>query len=67
MKMYGNATFINESDKVYYVVKVNGQCVSMKHSNKILAEQELLNLPEDQKAQAEIVPVTATGDRILLG
>ena len=55
------------NDTIYYVVRVGGKEVSTRYSNRVLAEQELINLAPEQKQLAEIVPVTADGKQVLLG
>ncbi len=58
---------INEQEQVRYVIKINGQTVSVPFASKMLAEQHIGNLPQDQQLLAEIVPVTDNGKQILFG
>ena len=52
---------------VYYVVRVNGVDITPKWPDKIMAENSLLSLPDDQQLLAEVVPVTLDGKQMLLG
>lgn len=58
-------------EEIYYVVKVNGVVVSEQFSNKTLAENaKLALLKESNNATATnttVVPITATGQEVLLG
>lgn len=66
--MYNNSIpLVDDNNSTYYVVRVNGKDVSMRYSNKMMAEQEMVNLTEDQRENAEIVTVTAEGKQVLLG
>lgn len=58
---------INEQEQVRYVIEVNGQTVSVPFATKMLAEQHLGNLPQDQQIIAKIVPITESGKQILFG
>ncbi len=58
---------INEVEQVKYVIKVNGRIVSVSFSSVALAEAAITNLAESDRVLAEIVPVTNTGQEILLG
>lgn len=62
-----NNKLINEQKQVRYVIKVKGQNVSVPFATKMLAEQHLGNLPQEQQTIAEIVIVTEDGKQILLG
>ncbi len=55
-----------EVDTVQYVVKVNGVAVTQP-TTKELAEQQKLNMPEESRQLAEVVPVTGDGKQILFG
>jgi hypothetical protein len=58
---------INENNnEMKFVIKVNGQ-VRTKPLLRTLAETALQNLPEDERVVAEIVPVTSSGQELLLG
>lgn len=57
----------NDMNVVYYAVKINGVITSAKYSEKMMAEMAKEQLPEDQKALAEVVQVTADGKQLLLG
>lgn len=52
---------------VYYVVKVNGVEITPKWPDRMMAENSLLSLPDDQRILAEVVPVTTDGKQMLLG
>ena len=58
---------LHEVDEVKYVVKVNGQTVSIPFSSIMLAEQHISSLPVDQQPIAEVIPVTNSGQQLLLG
>lgn len=58
---------INEQEQIRYVIKVNGQTVSVPFATKMLAEQHLGNLPQEQQVVAEIVIVTEEGKQVLFG
>ena len=58
---------INENkNELKYVIKVNGQ-IRTAPLLKQLAEDALQNLPESERTIAELVPVTASGQELLLG
>lgn len=58
---------INETEtEMKFVIKVNGQ-VRTKPLLRTLAETALQNLPEEERSVAEIVPVTPSGQELLLG
>ena len=56
-----------DNNTVYYVVKVNGMEVTPKWPDRMMAENSLLSLPDDQRLLAEVVTVTADGKQMLLG
>lgn len=58
---------INETEQVRYVIMVNGQTVSIPFTSKMLAEQHIGNLPQDQQSIARVVTITENGQQILLG
>ena len=58
---------IDDENTLRYVVMVNGVEVSPRFQTPQLAEMQLINLTEDQKAIAEVVPVTEGGAKLLLG
>ena len=58
---------INEAGQEKYVIKVNGQIVSIPFPSAQLAEAAIANLAEAHQAIAEVVPVTADGREVLLG
>lgn len=58
---------LHEVDEVKYVVRVNGVNVSIPFTSRMLAEQHIGNLPVDQQALAEVVPITTNGQQVLLG
>ena len=58
---------LDTGDVLYYVVRVNGQDMSPKYSNQMLAEAELQKLAPEMRSIAEVVPVTADGKQLLLG
>jgi len=61
------SALLHEVDEVKYVVKVNGVAVSIPFTSHFLAEQHISTLPMDQQPLAEVVPVTADGQQLLLG
>ena len=62
-----NNTILNDNTSVWYVVKVDGREVSQRTESKMIAEQALAQLPEGTRAVASVVPVTASGQQVLLG
>lgn len=58
---------LTEINNTLYVVKVGGVPVCQPQSSARLAESILLSLPPEQRALAEVVPVTANGSQLLLG
>lgn len=58
---------LNDQTVVYYVVRVNGQNVSERFENRVIAEMEKQKLDPEQQKLAEVVPVTADGAQLLLG
>ena len=58
---------LTEVNTTSWVVRVHGQAVSANLPSQRLAEHALLQLPADQRAIAEIVPVTADGKMVLMG
>jgi hypothetical protein len=56
---------LNENQELKYVVKVNGK-VRTAPLLKNLAEAAIQNLPENERALAELVAVTNTGQELLL-
>lgn len=57
----------DDENSLRYVVKVNGVEVSPHFQTPQLAEMQMMQLNEDQRAIAEVVPVTTSGDTLLLG
>ena len=57
---------ILENEDIRYNVLVNGQ-VLKSGVPKVLAEQFVASLSEDQQPNAQIVPVTSSGQRVLFG
>jgi len=58
---------LNEENKTYYVLTVNGKTISDRHESLTLAEMAKINLPEDQQKLAEITQVAENGQQILRG
>lgn len=58
---------IKETEQIKYVIKVNGQVVSIQFASAFVAEQAVGQLAPEQQAIAEVVPVTASGKEVLLG
>ena len=57
---------LNENKQEFkYVVKVNGQ-VRTAPLLRTLAEAAIQNLPESERAAAQLVPVTESGQELLL-
>jgi hypothetical protein len=57
----------DEVNTVEYVLKINGVEVSGKFADKMACEMAKINLPEEQRMLAEVVPVTADGKQVLFG
>lgn len=62
-----NNDILNDNTVVYYVVRVNGQNVTIPTSNLAIAEMEKTKLAPDVQMVAEVVPVTADGKQVLFG
>lgn len=58
---------LNETQKVYYVLTVNGEAVSAQHESELLAEMAKDKLAEDIKGIAVVTPVNESGQQVLLG
>ena len=58
---------INETEKLMYAIKIDGQPAGMPYPSKMIAEQAFAQLPQDVKERAKIVPVTEGGQELLLG
>lgn len=61
-----NNQILTDETVVYYVVRANGQDISQRYENPMLAEMEKAKLVPELKAVAEVVPVTADGKQMLL-
>lgn len=59
-------TLISEEQTVKYQVKLNGTILTEAPS-QILAEQFIMTLAKKQQSEAVVVPVTESGQQILLG
>lgn len=62
-----NNAILTDGEVVRYVVRVNGQERSERFDNAMLAEMAKHNLSPEERAVAEVVPVTADGKQVLLG
>ncbi len=62
-----NNEILENGDVVYYAVMVNGKPVGPKHTSPALAEAAIAQLDEAHQLIAEVVPVTADGNQLLLG
>ena len=58
---------IKETEQLKYVIKVNGEVVSIPYATAHLAEAAIAQLSEAHQSIAEVVPVTANGQEVLLG
>lgn len=58
---------LTEVQQTLFSIRVNGRVVASNLPSRQLAEAQLLTLPAEQRALAEIVPVTADGRSLLLG
>lgn len=58
---------LTEINQTQYAIRVNGRVVASNLPSRQLAEATLLNLPPEQRALAEIVPMTAEGKQVLFG
>ena len=56
----------DDVNAVQYGVMLNGKVV-FKSANRILAENYMANLSENERAAASILPLTTTGKQILFG
>lgn len=57
---------INENPTVKYRVVLNGQ-VLQEAPSQMLAEQFIMTLSEEQRAKAQVVPITEGGQQVLFG
>lgn len=62
-----NNQILNDNTVIYYVVRVNGQNMTIPFNSRQMAESEIVKLAPDLQALAEVVPVTAEGKELLLG
>lgn len=58
---------LTEVNSTMYSVVVQGRVVSTNIPSRTLAEATIFTLPPDQRAVAEIVPVTSDGKQVLFG
>lgn len=58
---------LTEVNQTQFTVKVAGRTIQSNIPSRQLAEAYVLTLPQDQRAVAEIVPVTSEGKTILFG
>lgn len=58
---------LTEIDQTLYAIRVNGQTLFTNLPSRQLAEAQLLILPQEQRALAEIVPITSGGKQVLFG
>lgn len=58
---------LTEINTTLYAIKVNGHVVVANIPSKELAEATLFNMAPEQRALAEIVPITPDGRSLLLG
>lgn len=56
-----------DENQLRYVVMVSGQEVSPRYSTPHAAEAMIQHLSEAHQSIAEVVPVTDTGNQLLLG
>lgn len=62
-----NNQILTDNTVIYYIVRVNGQNMSVPFNSVQLAEMEKAKLPPDMQMIAEVVPVTSEGKELLLG
>ena len=58
---------LHEVEETKYVIKVNGRIVSIPFSSRMVAQQNVGNLPQEQQIIAEVVAVTPEGKELLFG
>lgn len=58
--------FLNENPTMYNVL-VNGSVVARNLPSHMIAENVVASLTTEQRAVAQIVPVTVSGQQILFG
>jgi hypothetical protein len=58
---------LTEIGQTLYAIRINGRTIVPNLQSRQLAEATLLNLPADQRAIAEIVPITPEGKTVLFG
>jgi len=57
----------DSTNKVFYVIKINGMEVSARFPTTISAEMAMMSLTEAEQKVAIIVPIVESGDQLLLG
>lgn len=58
---------LTEIDQTLFAIRVNGVIIASSLPSRTLAEAHLLTLSADQRAVAEIVPMTSQGKQVLFG
>jgi hypothetical protein len=58
---------LTEVSPTFWAVRVNGRIVASNLPSQRLAEHTILSLPPEQQRVAEVVPMTSSGQQILLG
>lgn len=58
---------INENQKTYYVLTVDGKPVSERHESMMLAEMAKNQLSEEDQKVAEVTQIADNGQQVLLG
>lgn len=58
---------LTEQEPTKFQVYINGIPYGSAQPTKFLAENLLVNLTPDQRALAEVRPVTSTGQQVLFG
>lgn len=58
---------ITEVAPTLWSVIVNGRTIASNLPSRVLAEAAMMSLPPEQRASAQIVPVTQDGKTVLFG
>ena len=67
MSIANNENILTDSEQALYAVSVNGQIVSPNYMTPQAAQDQIKLLSEAHQSIAEVVPVTADGQQVLLG
>lgn len=58
---------LTEINQTLYAIVVNGRTIATNLPSRQLAEATMLTLPANERALAEIIPITQGGKQVLFG